>query len=736
MTCLLLLLSALGSGVPAPEIAWPASPFDDPVTVLVPRAERDERAERRLASAAFYAEARVLYRRRDFDRALRRLQRAWRYRPEAGHLLPQVLARASDLRRFDEALRYVDQVDVLSQLDPLLLRRLALHASGRQEWSLALRLYQAALPPTDPDGPADSIEVGDALLVFDLGRISMLLGKPDQAAAAFSRIQPFLEHPERLSDNVTLQNMLLGQVDQTFLLVAESYLADGRLDAAEAMFRRVAAASEQDQEGILDYHLARLALEREQAGRALELWERYHDRAGGALPREAYELLVAALQRRHGDAAEERIQTRLTELAEEGEPDPVLLAFLGRWFRERERWEEASFWYEQSVARGGGPAAWAALADLQRQQRRPVEFLDTLARVAREGLLLTELGELSEQMAEEAEQEFIAEVLAEARRREEQDPEQAAREAVSWAAAELALHSGCYPQFAERIETAVADRPPAVREQAVLRWSVTLLLDGQFPQAVELLQRGLEASWLVERPEIGYFYLVRGLALAEQEEQALETAEAAVARYPDALLLQSLPGWALLRSGRYAQAVDAYQAVLERFDDVHDNPAVRDELRAIRLSLSYGCVRADRRAAAEEWLEQVLDEFPDDAGALNDLGYLWTEDGRNLNWALQMIQRAVEQDPENVAYLDSLGWVHYQLGNYEQAVYWLEKAVSQDTTDGIILDHLGDAYRQVGQPEKAVEAWRRAAQGFEEQGETSQRDATRKKIEQFEQNGM
>ncbi len=734
MSCLLLLLLATGSGVPAPAIEWPASPFDDPVTVLVPQEPRGERLERRLASAAFYAEARVYYRRRDFGKALRRLQRAWRYHPEARELLPQVLAWAGDLRRFDEALRYMEWVDDLSSLEPLLLRRLALHASGRQEWSQALRLYRAALQHVDAEQRAETMEVGDALLYFDMGRIHFLLGEPAEAAEAFSRIQPFLEHPERLSDNVTLQNMLLGQVDQTFLLVAESYLADGRPDAAEAMFRRAAETGEP--QATLDYHLARVALERDQPEQALESWERYLDRAGGTAPHEAYELLAEILERLHGEGAAERLRARLTSLAEQAEADPVLPAFLGQWERERQRLEEAGQWYAEAVERGAGPAAWTALADIQRQQRRPAGFLDTLARAVREGLLLSELGELAERVADEAEEEFIEQVLAEARRRQDEDPDRAVREGVFWAAADLALHAGHYDRFQEQIETAGESRPPAGAELALLRWSVTLLLDDQFLRAVELLQRGVDESWLTERPEIGYFYLVRGLALADELDQALETAEAAVARYPDALLLQSLPGWVLLRSQRYARAAEAYQAVLERFDDIHDNPSVRDELRGIRLSLSYACVKDERRGEAEEWLAQVLDEFPDDAGALNDLGYLWTEEGRNLNWALQMLGRAVEQDPENAAYLDSLGWVHFQQGNYEKAVHWLEKAVSQDTTDGIILDHLGDAYQKVGQLEKALEAWRRAVQEFEEQGETSLRDATRKKIEQYEQNGM
>jgi Flp pilus assembly protein TadD len=107
----------------------------------------------------------------------------------------------------------------------------------------------------------------------------------------------------------------------------------------------------------------------------------------------------------------------------------------------------------------------------------------------------------------------------------------------------------------------------------------------------------------------------------------------------------------------------------------------------------------------------VLDEFPDDPGALNDLGYLWTEQGKNLQWARQMIQKAVDSEPENAAYLDSLGWAYYQLGQYAEAVQWLEKAAAGDEPDGVILDHLGDAYwkvRPAGQGRRGLAEGRRS----------------------------
>ncbi len=78
---------------------------------------------------------------------------------------------------------------------------------------------------------------------------------------------------------------------------------------------------------------------------------------------------------------------------------------------------------------------------------------------------------------------------------------------------------------------------------------------------------------------------------------------------------------------------------------------------------------------------------------MNDLGYLWADENRHLSRAMKMIRKAVEAEPDNGAYRDSLGWVLYRLGRYEEAIAELEKAAERQP-DGVIFDHLGDAYRK------------------------------------------
>ena len=103
---------------------------------------------------------------------------------------------------------------------------------------------------------------------------------------------------------------------------------------------------------------------------------------------------------------------------------------------------------------------------------------------------------------------------------------------------------------------------------------------------------------------------------------------------------------------------------------------------------------------------------PDEAGVNNDLGYLYAEQGKNLEKAEAMIRKAVEQEPDNFAYLDSLGWVLFKRGKAKEAVDPLEKAIKAQietiATDATVYEHLGDVYFQLHQTDKAKEAWKSA----------------------------
>ena len=97
---------------------------------------------------------------------------------------------------------------------------------------------------------------------------------------------------------------------------------------------------------------------------------------------------------------------------------------------------------------------------------------------------------------------------------------------------------------------------------------------------------------------------------------------------------------------------------------------------------------------------------------MNYLGYLLADKGIRLKEAKEYIARALEYDPNNGAYLDSMGWVYYRLGDYEKAREYLEMAIQyideSDEENYLIYEHLGDVYYKIQMYEDAIRAWQKA----------------------------
>ena len=158
----------------------------------------------------------------------------------------------------------------------------------------------------------------------------------------------------------------------------------------------------------------------------------------------------------------------------------------------------------------------------------------------------------------------------------------------------------------------------------------------------------------------------------------------------------------LRRHERWDEAVAAYDRAFERIGT--------PEQRHWQLFYTRGIVleRSKQWDRAEADFLQALEFEPDQPLVLNYLGYSWVEQGRNLERALEMIKTAVAKRPHDGYITDSLGWVYYRLGRYDEAVPELERAVELRPEDPVINDHLGDAYWKVGRRLEATFQWNRA----------------------------
>jgi tetratricopeptide (TPR) repeat protein len=118
--------------------------------------------------------------------------------------------------------------------------------------------------------------------------------------------------------------------------------------------------------------------------------------------------------------------------------------------------------------------------------------------------------------------------------------------------------------------------------------------------------------------------------------------------------------------------------------------------------------RQKKHELAEEQFKRVLELNPHNAQALNYYGYMLAERGQRLDEAAALIQRALDEDPNSGAYLDSLGWTRFQQGEYTEAERLLRRAVERASQDPTIREHLGDLYAKTGRPDLAAKEYDRS----------------------------
>ena len=168
----------------------------------------------------------------------------------------------------------------------------------------------------------------------------------------------------------------------------------------------------------------------------------------------------------------------------------------------------------------------------------------------------------------------------------------------------------------------------------------------------------------------------------------------------------------VLTLGRAGQ----YEAALERCEGwLKEGDGNTAKLR-VALGLKYAALSAAERMGEAAVIAEKLLEFDKrNPGMNNDLGYTWADQGKNLDRALPMVRIAVAKEPLNPMYLDSLGWVHYKMGAFDQALVQLERAVMLEKgRDGVIYDHLADTQWRLGRKDAAISTWKLSAEKLRE----------------------
>ena len=184
-------------------------------------------------------------------------------------------------------------------------------------------------------------------------------------------------------------------------------------------------------------------------------------------------------------------------------------------------------------------------------------------------------------------------------------------------------------------------------------------------------------------------------------EQAAEFAAEAQAQHPGDLRFARLRARAVFENGDSAQAF----TILEPTARAH--PADVDT----QLALADLYSDAGRVDEAEQTLRRYLATTPTDSRALNHLGYMLADGDRALDEAIRLVERALDAEPGNPSYLDSLGWAHFRRGDLSEAEKYLLPAAEQLPGNSVVQDHLGDVLAGQGRWLDAIAAWTRALGG-------------------------
>jgi tetratricopeptide (TPR) repeat protein len=722
-----------------------ASEFDDRPLPFVAGKVRGEAEIDRIEALAHFAAGRTFQQRGDFSRTVREYARADRLDPAATSARSNLVAAAVQEKQFALAARYA-----LKGIDPhevgdSALGRLAIYFTERGDLAHAIDFYEKSIESArasrdategTAEGRASNGEdASDIFARLELGRLYHLTQNYAKAAEQFARVYDALEHPDRFGINERARKLLLGsEAGECYELFGETFLLADRFAEAEAAFRKLQSAA--PDEALLKFNLARIAARRGKTKEALAGLQPYLDgglSTEGAVP---YQLLAELLKKL---GRENELLDRLQKLHAAAPANVSLSYFLADQFLQAGRTEAAERLYLDLSVKSPTMLAYRSLAEVYRKGHQYDKLLVLLGKVMTAAGTLEVLGPEAKPLTSDA---ALFGKLAEVGRKKAQDDTVKLECNEFYVLGTLAQEQKQYGAADEFFEVALKADPSKAAE-VLLAWGIGSMIDDRAAEAVKIFQRGLDMKALPANSPVFYYYLSGALAACHQLEPALAAARAAADKNEESSRLSAdkridsarfssrLP-WVLFHAKRYDEARQAYERLFARYGGQQDSAETLAVLREARISISALRVDQGRLEEAEDWLMQVLDEYPDDVEADNDLGFLWADENRHLGRALKMIVAAVAAEPENRAYRDSLGWVFYRLGRYPEAVAELEKAIDEKQPDGTILDHLGDADEKLGRHAQAVAAWKQAVEALEKDREPEKAKKVNEKMKKGE----
>jgi tetratricopeptide (TPR) repeat protein len=192
----------------------------------------------------------------------------------------------------------------------------------------------------------------------------------------------------------------------------------------------------------------------------------------------------------------------------------------------------------------------------------------------------------------------------------------------------------------------------------------------------------------------------------KQNERAVKVLSEARQHFPQTPEIVYYLGIAQREAKHFQEAVATFEEAL------HEAEAEGTEIANARFYFDYGAAAEQaglHDKAADLFRKSIAVDPANAADAYNYLAYMWAEHDTHLDEAEQMIKLALQADPNNGAYIDTLGWVEFRQGKFDQALSDLLRAAQRLTReDPVVLEHVGDACAKLNKPAQALDAWQKA----------------------------
>ncbi|WP_010586902.1 tetratricopeptide repeat protein [Schlesneria paludicola] len=659
----------------------------------------DNRFPREASEAGAAPDGRV---KQERQKALKAFRKAVKLEPDTIDLYRYLIPLEIEFKNLEAAVRYGEKVAQLDPDDWKIQQLLASNAAESGQLPDAIKHLEQAVnsPRMDKHSPQY------VLLQKSLGVLYARTGQTEQAADAYEILFDVVKNPDKYGLDQRAQKVLLSDPLTGYEQIGQVLLEAKRLESALDAFERAAKASPRLGVGNLSYNRARVLFLSEKYDEALVELDKYFDaqkRSKGRLP---YQLLAEILAKQN--RSDELIR-RLEAIAENDAQNVDLQYFLADRLTDVNELERARNLYDSMLRKGGDASGYAGLARVLRKMQKSDELLDALGRGFARGedaiaMLEPEVKAISQDKA-------LMEALVESGRKRAKSDELKFEEALLLAKfAAVMKEAESSGEFYRMAIALNREGRPTVLIQ--LEMAEMFLKLRKYPQAVEAFGEILNSGQLNDRGQaMTYSSMAQALAYDNRTDEALAAISKAIKLDDDEAQYRFYEAWIYGHAKRWDDAIQKFEQLIRDFPDE------KRMILVTQFSLSNVYVQKGDVKTGEEILEKVLEDNPDNSQVNNDLGYLWADQGKNLDRAESMIRKALAVEPDNGAYLDSLGWVLFKLNRVEEAIPPLEQATQKSMGgDGTIWDHLGDVKLKAMHVDEAISAWTTALKHLEEEG--------------------